>query len=206
MIRFLCRHARLRLLAAIVTLAAFGVVWFGVLPSPAAIGRWVGGRVSGPERYPCEAHGCGCSSAEECWHDCCCYTLDQRLVWAIRNGVQPPDDVHVTEAEWIAAANAVEPGSATCFVCVDHLIDDLSRGVGLGTRDEASSTPPPAAMSPAGCKRLASLIVLSLPPARGSAAQAWEMDLTVCCAAVRVDDPLPPGSRTLDAPVPPPRA
>jgi len=206
LLRFIGQHACLRLLVACVTFAAFVIVFFGIIPSPALIGRWVGASVSGPGRYPCEAHGCGCSSAEECWHDCCCYTLDQRLVWAIRNGVQPPDDVHVTEADWIAAANIVEPGSVTCVACVDHLVDDLSRGIGLGTGDEASSTPPPAAMSPAGCKQLASLIVLSLPPARWSGAQAWEMDLSACCAVLRVDDALRPTTRTLDAPVPPPRA
>lgn len=205
-IRFLGRHAHVRLVAAIVTLAAFVVVWFGVLPSPAAIGRWVGAGLSEPQRYPCEAHGCGCSSAEECWHDCCCYTLQQRLVWAIRNGVQPPKDVRVTEAEWAAAANAVEPGSVRCWLCVDRLVDDLSRGIGLCERDEGPATPAPAAMSPAGCKRLASLIVLSLPPARWSQAHAWEADAVGYEPACPIGDPLIPGTRSLDTPTPPPRA
>lgn len=43
------------------------------------------------ERYPCEACGCGCDSAEHCWRNCCCHTLAERLAWATKNGVKPPD-------------------------------------------------------------------------------------------------------------------
>lgn len=42
------------------------------------------------ERYPCEACGCGCDSAENCWRSCCCHTLAERLAWAAKNGVKPP--------------------------------------------------------------------------------------------------------------------
>ena len=43
------------------------------------------------ERFPCEASSCGCDSAERCWRGCCCHTLDERLEWAQRNGVRPPE-------------------------------------------------------------------------------------------------------------------
>jgi hypothetical protein len=43
------------------------------------------------ERFPCEASSCGCDSAERCWQGCCCHTLDQRLEWAKKNGVRPPE-------------------------------------------------------------------------------------------------------------------
>jgi hypothetical protein len=43
------------------------------------------------ERFPCESCGCGCDSAEHCWRNCCCHTLAERLAWAEKNGVQPPD-------------------------------------------------------------------------------------------------------------------
>jgi len=65
-------------------LAAYVVVAAGIpLPSinrPAKSG----------ERYPCEACGCGCGSAEHCWQNCCCHTLAERLAWAEKNGVKPP--------------------------------------------------------------------------------------------------------------------
>jgi hypothetical protein len=53
------------------------------------------------ERYPCEAHPCGCQDAESCWRDCCCYTAGEKLAWAERVGVTPP--------EYVVAAAAVEP-------------------------------------------------------------------------------------------------
>jgi hypothetical protein len=45
------------------------------------------------ERFPCEKHACGCTSAAQCWHDCCCTTLDQRLAWAETNNVVVPEDI-----------------------------------------------------------------------------------------------------------------
>ncbi|HTQ39729.1 MAG TPA: hypothetical protein VMJ32_11930 [Pirellulales bacterium] len=36
-------------------------------------------------------HRCGCQSAEECWRNCCCMTLEERLIWARENHVIPPD-------------------------------------------------------------------------------------------------------------------
>lgn len=45
------------------------------------------------ERFPCEACPCGCGTAEHCWNRCCCHTLPQRLAWARREGVRPPDEV-----------------------------------------------------------------------------------------------------------------
>lgn len=43
------------------------------------------------ELFPCAASGCGCDSAEKCWRSCCCHSLAERLAWAARNGVAPPD-------------------------------------------------------------------------------------------------------------------
>jgi len=43
------------------------------------------------ERYPCEGCACGCSTASHCWSSCCCHTLPQRLAWARREGVRPPE-------------------------------------------------------------------------------------------------------------------
>jgi hypothetical protein len=45
------------------------------------------------EPFPCMNHRCGCQSAEQCWRNCCCMNLEQRLIWARENHVRPPDYV-----------------------------------------------------------------------------------------------------------------
>lgn len=42
-------------------------------------------------RFPCENCPCGCSSAEFCWDKCCCHTDLEKLEWAEKHDVQPPD-------------------------------------------------------------------------------------------------------------------
>lgn len=176
-------------------------------------------RLRDVERFPCEDHACGCVSAEECWHDCCCYTPHQRLVWAIRNGVTPPESVRVSENEWIAAANDVQPDSATCWSCVETLLDDLSHGIGRSPACGQCSEPDhcgqggagcgrgmrTAAISPAGCKGLVSLIVLSLPPARWTGAMSWEFAPVEGASRDDVQVMAAPRGRSLETPTPPPR-
>ena len=41
-------------------------------------------------RFPCEHHLCGCSTAEQCWDQCCCYSDAEKLSWAAANGISPP--------------------------------------------------------------------------------------------------------------------
>ena len=116
-------HAR-RLIATI-TMMAFVMASLGALPSPGTIARWL--RVT-VDRHPCEGHACGCGSVHDCWTNCCCHTPEERLAWAIREGVQPPAFVKYTQAQWIAAANNVKPGSATCGGCVAGVQSKLARG------------------------------------------------------------------------------
>lgn len=40
--------------------------------------------------YPCQSHRCGCSSAEQCWKSCCCFSHSQKLAWAKQNNLTPP--------------------------------------------------------------------------------------------------------------------
>lgn len=96
------------------------------MPSSRQLAGWLG-RLSG-ERYPCEDCGCGCASATECWTHCCCHSEHQRLVWAIENGVAPPAGVVFSDEQWIAAANSVKPGSATCGLCVARIKAELRQG------------------------------------------------------------------------------
>jgi len=53
-------------------------------------------RVSKKDRsrpYPCQDRPCGCASADECWHHCCCMNNKEKLAWASAHGVTPPDFV-----------------------------------------------------------------------------------------------------------------
>jgi hypothetical protein len=44
----------------------------------------------GGHPFPCQEHDCGCTSAEECWTHCCCFTPEQHLAWANEHAVEPP--------------------------------------------------------------------------------------------------------------------
>lgn len=63
--------------------------------------------------FPCQDHACGCGSAAQCWDDCCCFTLAERVAWARKNNVELPAAVQLA---W-AKANA-SPHSGGC--CEDH--------------------------------------------------------------------------------------
>lgn len=121
-----------------VLLLAFAVASIGVLPTPTKLARWLG--LGTEERYPCEKSMCGCGSAHECWNNCCCNTPHQRLVWALEHGVLPPGASSITRARWMAAANDIRPGSATCDACVERIVTGLALGVALqraeGARDQ----------------------------------------------------------------------
>lgn len=41
--------------------------------------------------FPCQDNVCGCRNAAQCWSSCCCHTDQQKLDWARKNGVTPPD-------------------------------------------------------------------------------------------------------------------
>jgi hypothetical protein len=121
------RHPALLASVSLVLLAVYLVASFGVIPSPRVIMGWFG-QVTG-ERYPCEDCGCGCASATECWTHCCCHSEHERLVWAIENGVMPPPVVEFSDEQWIAASNAIKPGSAHCVMCVERIKGELRRGI-----------------------------------------------------------------------------
>lgn len=121
------RHPALLASVSLLLLAGYLVASFGVIPSSRVVMGWFG-QVTG-ERYPCESCGCGCASATECWTHCCCHSEHERLVWAIENGVMPPPVVKFSDEQWIAASNAIKPGSAHCVLCVERIKGELRRGI-----------------------------------------------------------------------------
>ena len=60
--------------------------------------------------FPCQDHACGCSSAEQCWHNCCCYSAKQKLAWAREHQVTPPPEV-VAEARCETAVAQAKPAA-----------------------------------------------------------------------------------------------
>lgn len=62
--------------------APLPLTWVSMVTRPA---------VAEGERFPCESCPCGCGTAEHCWSACCCHTMAQRLDWARREGVRPPE-------------------------------------------------------------------------------------------------------------------
>lgn len=194
--------ARIRRLVSAIVLTVFMMASIGVMPNPTSLARWFGGA---SERHPCEGHACGCGNAHDCWTDCCCHTPEQRLAWAIREGVQPPAFVKYTKAQWLAAANAVKPGSATCDGCVAGVQNKLARGektCGKGT--QRGDRPGGASMSALGCKAQGSLLAFTVP---------FAMPTPVMTTLVRLprasfDRPVAwrlPDLPTLETHAPPPR-
>lgn len=122
-------------IVGLLTAIAFMAASMGVVPSPAMVAGWFGVVWSSP--YPCQDHACGCASAHECWTECCCHTEHERLIWAIEHGVLPPAGVTFTDEQWIAAANAVRPGSAHCSFCIETLKTSLARGIAVHGESES---------------------------------------------------------------------
>lgn len=105
------RQRLLWLLLVIVTFALTGVI----VGPPAGPQR--------AERFPCEHCSCGCPSAEYCWDQCCCYSDQQKLRWAEKSGVTPPEFLIARVAkssEMVAASN-----SRTCC-CASESASDCS--------------------------------------------------------------------------------
>ncbi|MEM8946145.1 MAG: hypothetical protein AAGD11_13305 [Planctomycetota bacterium] len=86
--------------------------------------------------FPCMNRPCGCKTAAQCWKQCCCFSHQEKLAWARKHGVTPPDFVVVaaahqassccqsienhTRSTEVASCCAVRP-SSTCCVTDSHV-------------------------------------------------------------------------------------
>lgn len=63
--------------------------------------------------FPCQFNGCGCKDAVQCWSSCGCHTDAEKIAWAKKNSVQPP--------EWFLEDLKTKPAdveaTATCEGC-----------------------------------------------------------------------------------------
>ncbi|QDU78168.1 hypothetical protein Pan97_52510 [Bremerella volcania] len=41
--------------------------------------------------FMCQDHACSCRNAGNCWNHCCCFSRQEKLAWAQKNAVQPPE-------------------------------------------------------------------------------------------------------------------
>jgi hypothetical protein len=91
MLKSLWRLAEFRLRVAVLWLTLFSqlMLTFGFpLPAPRR------SKSSSGIAYPCQSRPCGCLTSEECWKgDCCCFTIEQKLLWAESNDIEPPEHV-----------------------------------------------------------------------------------------------------------------
>ncbi len=89
-------HARVRLsqrqITSILLLAGFvaALLPIPLISTPPNIGK----DLSRP--FPCQNRPCGCQSAAQCKKKCCCFSDEQKLAWAKRNGVDPSEVVAST--------------------------------------------------------------------------------------------------------------
>lgn len=190
----------------------------GWIPSPDLLARWHSSDRpdTAGERYPCEACGCGCESPDECWNRCCCHDEHERLVWALRHGVYPPNADRFNDAQWLTAANAVRPGSAHCPLCASLVKASLRRGLPWAGVDSAPASPSAdccksdngrgaiPGMSAAACKGLHAAAAPATPLA--ARALGTLVLLPSLPNGVVADMPvLIPPTETLEPPPPPPR-
>lgn len=69
--------------------------------------------------YPCQNRQCGCTTSQQCWQgDCCCFTLEEKLDWAERNQIEPPEHVRPLVAERQSKARSLQ-----CNTCCHHTED-----------------------------------------------------------------------------------
>ena len=53
--------------------------------------------------FPCMDRPCGCATADQCWKRCCCFTNQQKIVWAKRVGAAIPEFVVAAASKEAAA-------------------------------------------------------------------------------------------------------
>lgn len=207
------KASRGRVVVAVCAALAYAVASLGLLPSSSWV-SWTSWFVaanvaqSQGERYPCEDHACGCVSAHECWTNCCCHTMHERLVWALQNKVTPPKDLEITDADWVAAADDVDASVEHCSACVPGIKAKLAAGDAAGEdgNDDARvrGARPARAWSALGCKGLTPLAAAGVTLGLGqSMAELLPPTPSVVFGGIpRVDRV---ASRVLDVTPPPPR-
>ena len=114
-IRFPRNVSHLRTASTLLQRAIAVVLLLGLLLGIAGVPVITVAKKDRSRPYPCQNRPCGCASADECWHHCCCLNNRQKVAWARENGVTPPDFVIAAaereQAEAVAAGDNDEHGT-----------------------------------------------------------------------------------------------
>jgi hypothetical protein len=161
--------------------------------------------------YPCQDRPCGCASADECWHHCCCMNNKEKLAWAREHGVTPPDFV-VAAAEQehdepAQICNREEGGKNVVaeHACCRHKHHDAANG--SHDRHDAEKSGPKVHLVLSDlarqCSGLPQIILLFSDALPGVAAVQWRP--TEALLGYVVAAPRSFVSADLAPPVPPPK-
>jgi hypothetical protein len=148
--------------------------------------------------YPCQACPCSCPDAEYCWRHCGCMTDQEKLAWAERNGVQPPDFV-VLRQRARAGGNSVDARPACC--CAKSPREEHTSRVQSVTRRVSRKVVLLSAVQ--RCRGLDAAFAFLSSALTTVRAHGWQPDDTFV-GTVAVDTVMPCTS-SLEPPDPPPR-
>jgi len=105
--------------------------------------------------FMCQDHACTCRNAGNCWNHCCCFSRSEKLAWAQKNKVQPP--------EYFLAELKKTIDTSTEFCGESSLKPDVYaalctlRGSGSSKKVAASCSPPSRVPQEAPASRPVSL-------------------------------------------------
>ncbi len=75
--------------------------------------------------FPCQDCPCSCQDAETCWRNCCCMSDREKIAWAQRHGVVPPEFIRDRERNR-AVADGMPP-AARHMCCGNSTQSDSGR-------------------------------------------------------------------------------
>jgi hypothetical protein len=132
---------------------------------------------AGSEAFPCQNHACGCTTAEECWGDCCCFTPGERIAWVARRHVKPPKELTIDVSPRVAQRGSCDSHAA----CRDRECEPANESGAAKSRSCCAKPAPAkakirwtAAVRARGCRGLATdWVVFNSPIAPPPVKIAW---------------------------------
>lgn len=64
--------------------------------------------------FPCQDRPCGCSSPEQCWTSCCCFSPAEREAWARERHLAPPKYAVLASSAPQVPGNSARPTASCC--------------------------------------------------------------------------------------------
>lgn len=138
--------------------------------------RGPGGKdVSRP--FPCMESACGCMDAEACWQSCCCHTHAERLAWARKHLVTPPEFVvDAAPQQRVERPAAGACCSTTCCESAGKLADEHGQAT-VEDHWKFSFVPALSSRCCHGLPHLWLILSSALPPPKNA---AWQPDEPIC--------------------------